>query len=95
MVEKYHVRLNENDDLKLNKKSQILRALRQIPPKKYISRRSAINIHIIASTSNQGSTSFAHQLIVFLKQQITADITTSYVNPPCMTDRCALEKKIV
>lgn len=33
MVEKYHVRLNKNDDLKLNKRSQILRALRQIRQK--------------------------------------------------------------
>lgn len=27
--------------------------------------------------------------------KLAADITTSYVNPPCMTDRCALKKKIV
>lgn len=42
--------------------------------------------------SNQRSTLFAHHSIIFLKQQITANITPSYANPHYITDRCSMKK---
>lgn len=83
--------------MKIEQETTNLVRAQAMAPKNFFIAESQL-LHVIASISNQRSTSFHHPLgktlIIFLKQQTTADITPRSVNPPYITVRRTLNKLV-